>query len=93
MPRNAECDLCPGCESTQQVCLWGVGPTRRGTIMLVGERPGHEEDALGVPFVGPAGVFLNSLPDMPHTHTVDDVQAFFSGLEPACAGSVQGAPS
>jgi uracil-DNA glycosylase len=51
---------CRACElwerSTQTV--FGEGPAR-AEIMLVGEQPGHEEDLVGRPFVGPAGRLLD----------------------------------
>jgi uracil-DNA glycosylase family 4 len=33
----------------------------RADVMLIGEGPGFHEDRQGLPFVGPAGVFLNEL--------------------------------
>ena len=38
----------------------GVGPAS-ASIVIVGEAPGAKEDAAGVPFVGAAGKFLDSL--------------------------------
>ena len=38
----------------------GVGPTRPGTIVVVGDAPGKEEVDRGVPFVGRAGKILRS---------------------------------
>ncbi len=51
---------CRGCDlykdATQVV--FGAGP-RTARVMLVGEQPGDQEDRLGKPFVGPAGVLLD----------------------------------
>jgi len=33
-------------------------------------------------------IFLNSLPDMPRTRSIDDIHEFFAGIEPAVAGPV-----
>lgn len=45
-------------EATQAVV--GEGP-RGARLMLIGEAPGDDEDRLGQPFVGPAGVLLREL--------------------------------
>ena len=51
---------CRGCplwaRATQTV--FGEGP-RRARVMMVGEQPGHDEDLVGKPFVGPAGRVLD----------------------------------
>ena len=61
-PTKAEIDTCRRCElgekATQGVTGEGPAHTR---LMLIGEQPGHEEDLLGRPFVGPAGQLLRSL--------------------------------
>jgi uracil-DNA glycosylase len=49
------------CETCTQL-VPGVGPAS-ASIVVVGEAPGAKEDAAGVPFVGAAGKFLNSLLD------------------------------
>jgi uracil-DNA glycosylase len=49
------------CETCTQL-VPGVGPAS-ASIVIVGEAPGAKEDAAGVPFVGAAGKFLNSLLD------------------------------
>ena len=40
--------------------VFGQGDPR-ADLMLVGEGPGAEEDARGLPFVGPAGELLNRI--------------------------------
>jgi uracil-DNA glycosylase len=45
-------------EATQAVV--GEGP-RGARLMLIGEAPGNEEDRVGHPFVGPAGLLLRQL--------------------------------
>lgn len=47
------------CETCTQL-VPGVGPAS-ASIVIVGEAPGAKEDAAGVPFVGAAGKFLDSL--------------------------------
>jgi len=47
------------CETCTQL-VPGVGPAR-ASIVIVGEAPGAKEDAAGVPFVGAAGKFLDTL--------------------------------
>src|SRR3982075_2325799 len=50
---------CRGCplweRATQAVC----GEGAKGSVMLVGEQPGDQEDLTGKPFVGPAGKVLD----------------------------------
>jgi DNA polymerase len=41
--------------------VFADGNPETARIMLVGEGPGEEEDARGLPFVGPAGRFLNRM--------------------------------
>ncbi len=53
------CRLCGLCESRTQT-VFGTG-NRRAKLMVVGEAPGVEEDRQGEPFVGRAGVLLNSM--------------------------------
>ncbi|MBI5880013.1 MAG: uracil-DNA glycosylase [Chloroflexi bacterium] len=50
------CDLRKGCKQV----VPGVGPDAP-RIMLIGEGPGANEDVKGEPFVGQAGMFLNTL--------------------------------
>jgi uracil-DNA glycosylase family 4 len=47
------------CETCTQL-VPGVGPAS-ASIVIVGEAPGAKEDAAGVPFVGAAGRFLDTL--------------------------------
>jgi uracil-DNA glycosylase len=51
-----------GCalKATATQLVFGDGD-EAAKIMFVGEVPGREEDAAGVPFVGPAGVLLNKM--------------------------------
>ncbi len=50
------CRACPLWEKATQT-VFGEGPTH-ATIMLIGEQPGDQEDIVGRPFVGPAGLIL-----------------------------------
>ena len=51
-----ECSLC----QTRNSVVFGVG-NPQAEIMLVGEGPGANEDAQGIPFVGKAGQFLDDM--------------------------------
>lgn len=53
---------CTRCElaRTRTHLVFGVGDPR-AEIMFVGEAPGYHEDRQGLPFVGPAGQFLDQL--------------------------------
>ena len=53
------CTRCGLCESRIQA-VFGEGPAD-SPVMLVGEAPGAQEDAAGMPFVGRSGKFLTSL--------------------------------
>jgi uracil-DNA glycosylase len=54
-----ECRLCGLCETRTQT-VFGVGD-RKARLMVIGEAPGAEEDRQGEPFVGRAGMLLNSM--------------------------------
>ena len=55
----ASCELCGLCRTrTQTVFADGTGQSR---LMFVGEAPGADEDATGVPFVGRAGQLLTKM--------------------------------
>lgn len=55
----ANCTLCPLSESRTNVVFGdGALPTK---IMFIGEAPGAEEDAQGLPFVGRAGKLLDQI--------------------------------
>lgn len=56
-----ECKKCSLCE-TRTNLVFGVG-NENADLMFVGEAPGADEDASGVPFVGRAGKLLNSYLD------------------------------
>jgi DNA polymerase len=53
------CRLCGLCETRTQT-VFGTGD-RSARLMVVGEAPGAEEDRQGEPFVGRAGMLLNSM--------------------------------
>jgi uracil-DNA glycosylase family 4 len=57
--RWGDCQACPLATQRDRICL------ARGTlpcdVLLVGEAPGASEDALGIPFVGPAGQLLDQI--------------------------------
>lgn len=53
------CQRCGLCESRRQV-VFGQGPVPCD-LMLVGEAPGADEDAQGIPFVGRAGQLLTKI--------------------------------
>ena len=49
----AACEKCELCRTRRNVVL--ERGDRKAKLMFVGEAPGEQEDATGVPFVGPAG--------------------------------------
>ncbi len=53
------CAVCTHSKSASQT-VFGQGPTD-ARLFVVGEQPGDEEDLKGLPFVGPAGRFFDSL--------------------------------
>jgi DNA polymerase len=53
------CRRCGLCETRTQT-VFGVGD-RNARLMVIGEAPGAEEDRQGEPFVGRAGMLLNSM--------------------------------
>jgi uracil-DNA glycosylase len=53
----AACRRCGSWQTAMQI-VFGEGPAD-ARVMLVGERPGDQEDLAGRPFVGPAGQVLN----------------------------------
>ena len=57
--RVATCTLCP-LSSTRTRTVFGVG-NPEAEWLIVGEAPGDAEDRQGEPFVGPAGLLLNSM--------------------------------
>ena len=57
--RIRTCTKCPFHQSRNRA-VPGTGNSR-ARIVLVGQGPGEHEDAVGVPFVGPAGELLNYL--------------------------------
>lgn len=59
MGECARCRECALCQTRHSV-VFGVG-NPRAEIMLVGEGPGANEDAQGVPFVGRAGQLLDDM--------------------------------
>lgn len=54
-----ECRLCGLCETRTQT-VFGTGD-QRARLMVIGEAPGADEDRQGEPFVGRAGLLLNSM--------------------------------
>jgi len=55
------CKLCGLCDTRKQV-VFGTGRART-RVMFIGEAPGADEDAQGVPFVGRAGKLLDKIID------------------------------
>jgi len=53
------CRKCGLCETRTQTVFADGAPTAR--LLLVGEAPGRDEDAQGLPFVGRAGQLLNKM--------------------------------
>lgn len=55
------CVACPELVEGRTQVVPGTAPVVGADLLLVGEAPGAQEDALGVPFVGRAGQLLDSL--------------------------------
>lgn len=53
------CDKCELCESRTQT-VFGIG-NPRSPLMIIGEAPGGDEDAKGLPFVGRSGKLLTDI--------------------------------
>ena len=53
------CRACPLCEARHRVVFSSGLPS--ASVVVIGEAPGAEEDAQGVPFVGRSGVLLSEL--------------------------------
>ena len=56
----SECRKCGLCEKRHNT-VFGEGPTENCRVVVVGEGPGADEDATGMPFVGKAGQLLTSI--------------------------------
>lgn len=54
-----DCRLCPLCETRTNIVFGTGSPQAR--VVLVGEAPGANEDAQGIPFVGQAGRLLDRM--------------------------------
>ena len=53
-------NICPNLAKTAKQLVFGHG-NPNANIVFIGEAPGKKEDATGEPFVGAAGVFLNTM--------------------------------
>ena len=60
-----ECKNCQACalSQTRKNVVFGVG-SREAEVLFIGEGPGANEDAEGVPFVGAAGKLLDDMLEM-----------------------------
>jgi DNA polymerase len=58
----AGCTLCPLATQGRTQVVFGSGASN-ASLMLIGEAPGHDEDAKGMPFVGRSGKLLRSILD------------------------------
>lgn len=56
----SQCTRCPELVASRTQTVFGVGPAGV-EVCFVGEAPGADEDAQGVPFVGAAGQLLNKI--------------------------------
>ena len=62
---NSVHDACMQCSrcmlaQTRSNVVFGIGP-KDAEVLFVGEGPGQQEDLQGIPFVGPAGQFLDEM--------------------------------
>jgi DNA polymerase len=53
------CQLCPLAKLRAQVVHGDGNPSAR--LAIIGEAPGEQEDIEGIPFIGPAGIWLNKM--------------------------------
>lgn len=62
---KADCAGCMRCAlcGTRHNLVFGIG-NEQAEVMLIGEGPGEQEDLQGIPFVGPAGQFLDNMLEM-----------------------------
>ncbi|MBQ9575153.1 MAG: uracil-DNA glycosylase, partial [Synergistaceae bacterium] len=58
--RVSECQKCGLCKKRHNT-VFGEGPEINCRVVIVGEGPGADEDALGRPFVGKAGQLLTGI--------------------------------
>ena len=58
--RIGDCTRCPLAYAGRQTIVFGEGDSN-ADLMFVGEGPGADEDASGLPFVGKAGHLLNNM--------------------------------
>lgn len=63
--RVAECRQCTLCKTRTQTVFGSGNP--RAEIMFIGEAPGADEDAQGLPFVGRAGQLLTKMIEEPRS--------------------------
>jgi uracil-DNA glycosylase len=76
--RWRDCTKCSLCEQRSNIVLArGVLPC---DVLFVGEAPGASEDALGLPFVGPAGLLLDNPTDENHPGIVQAAKMREVGL-------------
>ncbi|MBW0454531.1 MAG: uracil-DNA glycosylase [Candidatus Kinetoplastibacterium crithidii] len=54
------CKLCDLCHYRKNV-VFGSGNISEGSCLIIGEAPGEQEDATGIPFVGRAGKLLDQM--------------------------------
>ena len=59
-PQRIPCAECPYGQGPHNHIVFGQGKTD-AELMFIGEAPGAEEDAKGVPFIGKAGQLLNKI--------------------------------
>jgi DNA polymerase len=57
--KNRVCDRCELCETRTQTVFGSGNP--RSPLMIIGEAPGGDEDAKGLPFVGRSGKLLTDI--------------------------------
>jgi len=73
--KNYNCQACPLSVYRKNI-VNGCGP-QNAKIFIIGEGPGQSEDALGSPFIGPAGSLLKQLL---HRVNIDYRQVYFSNI-------------
>lgn len=70
-----KCDLC----KTRTQTVFGSG-NPRADILFIGEAPGADEDAQGLPFVGRAGQLLTQMIEQPRSLNIQRSQVYIANI-------------
>jgi DNA polymerase len=54
-----DCQKCPKLCASRKTVVFGMGSSNRPLFLVVAEAPGEQEDAAGLPLIGPSGKLLD----------------------------------